>query len=245
MARKDKPFVVLDTHAGIGHYDLTADEALRTNEAGSGILKLRQSPPPELTDYLALIEKLSLYPGSPAIAAALLRPQDRLVASELHPEEYRKLRRFFARNPQVATHLRDGYESLRAFLPPPERRALILIDPPYEAEGEFQTLAQNLIMAQRRFQSGVILAWYPIKHRAPVRQFHQSMIDSGIKDLIATEFYLREPLDAARLNGCGLLWLNPPYLAEQQLPPILTALHTGLSQNEPGSGTALIRLTDA
>ncbi len=133
-------------------------------------------------------------------------------------------------------HHRDGWEALTALLPPPERRALVLIDPPYEDRAEFATLAARLRQAHARFASGVYLAWYPIKHRTPVREFHAALRDSGIADMLATELVLREPVDPARLNGCGVLVVNPPWRFQAEAGPILAALLNRLGDRERGEG---------
>jgi 23S rRNA (adenine2030-N6)-methyltransferase len=243
MARKPKPFLVLDTHAGAGAYDLAA-EAERTGEWRQGIARLLGgSAPAPLADFLGVVETLGLYPGSPSIAAALLRPSDRLVACELHPEDASALRGHFGRNPQVAVHCRDGYEALGAFLPPQERRALILIDPPYEEADEFSTLAARLRAAYEKFPSGVFMAWYPIKHRAPVRAFHDALRGGAMRDVVAAEFLIRPDLDPSRLNGCGLLLVNPPWRFADEVPPILHALLARLSDGA-GAGASLIRIAD-
>ena len=243
MTRKEKPFLALDTHAGAGHTDLMSGPAERTGEWRQGIARLLGANPPKpLAPYLTLIDQLGLYPGSPEILRSALRPTDRLIACELHPEDAHTLRRQFARDPQVAIHCRDGYEALGAFLPPPERRALILIDPPYEATDEFDTLTTALKTAWSRFPSAVYVAWYPIKHRAPIRAFHDALITAGIRDLVAAEFLLREALDPKRLNGCGLLIINPPWHFEDEIPPILDALLARLTDGEPGATTTLTRL---
>ena len=244
LQRKPAGIGVLDTHAGIGAYDLTAAPAARTGEAQGGIYRLLDDPPPALGDYVGLVRQLGLYPGSPAIARALLRPADRLVCCELHPEDAATLRARFARDPQVSVHRRDGYEALRGLLPPAERRGLVLIDPPYEAADEFARLADGILTAHARFASGVLAAWYPVKHRAPVRAFHTALRDSGLRDIVAAELWLREPLDAARLNGCGLLVVNPPFRFEAEAAPMLAALLDRLGQREAGEGTALLRLAD-
>ncbi len=249
LARKPKPFFVLDTHAGIGAYDLEADPAQRTGEATRGILRLLENPPEPLADYVAFVRQIGLYPGSPALIAALLRRPvleagDRAVACELHPEDHAQLRRHFGRNPQVAVHLRDGYEAIGAFLPPPERRGLTLIDPPYEATDEYDRLLAALKTAHTRFPTGITIAWYPIKHRAPVRALHDALRTSGIPDIVAAELHIREPLDPARLNGSGLIVVNPPFRFEAEIPPMLEALLGRLGDREAGEGTALIRLTD-
>ncbi len=244
MARKEKAFFVLDTHAGAGRYDLADGPALRTGEAGRGILRLMRDTPAPLLPYVQLVEDLGLYPGSPALIRALLRGGDRAVACELQPEEHARLRRCFARDPQMAIHLRDGYEAIGAFLPPPERRALILIDPPYEAEDEFARLEAGIRLAQSRFAPGVVAAWYPIKNRAPVRAFHDALRGGGLRDVVAAEMHLRAPLDASRLNGCGLLVANPPYRFEEEVGAMLAALLDRLGDREAGEGVAISRLAD-
>jgi 23S rRNA (adenine2030-N6)-methyltransferase len=239
MARKPAGFMVLDTHAGLGSYDLTTGPAERTGEWREGIQKLQRMPEPELADYLGLVRELGLYPGSPALIRAVLRPQDRLVCCELHPEDHAVLRRRYARDPQVAVHLRDGYEAIGAFLPPKERRGLVLIDPPYERPDEFARLTTALTTAQARFRGGVFAAWYPIKHRAPVRGLHIALRDSGLRHVVAAELCLREPLDPSRLNGCGLIVVNPPFGFEAAAESILPALLTALGTIEDGAFTAV------
>ena len=244
LQRKPGGLLVLDTHAGIGRYDLSSGPAERTCEWRAGIFRLIDDPPAPLADYVGLVRKLGLYPGSPLIARALLRPQDRLACCELHPEDSGTLRTLFAGDRQVAVHRRDAWEAMGALLPPAERRGLVLIDPPYEAPDEFDRLAAGLRLGHTRFASGVFAAWYPIKHRAPVRAFHSAMRESGIRDIVAAEFLLREPLDAARLNGCGLLVVNPPYRFESDAAPMLAALLERLGAREAGEGFSIDRLAD-
>ncbi len=241
LTRKPAPLFVLDTHAGAGHYDLTAGPATRTNEAAAGIFRLVENTPEPLRDYVGLVRDLGLYPGSPALIRALLRPEDRLVCCELHPEDHATLRARFRDDGQVGVHRRDGWESLKAFLPPKQTRALILIDPPYEDPLEFQQLARHLEQAHARFRQGVFAAWYPIKHLAPVRGFKEAL---ALPDMICVEFLSREPLDPARLNGCGLLIINPPYRFQEAARPILDALLARLGTGEPGAVVEITRLTD-
>ena len=244
LARKPAPFFVLDTHAGTGHYDLDAVPASRTQEAQSGILRLLDADPESLRPYLSLVRRLGLYPGSPSLTEALLRPGDHLACCELHPEDSAELRHLFARNPAVAVHRRDGWEALRGLLPPKQKRGLILIDPPYERPDEFSTMVKGLILGHSRFRTGVFAAWYPIKRLAQVRQFLTEMRDSGIKDIVTAEFLLREPLDPSRLNGCGLLVVNPPYQFEEQAHEVLGALLGAIGTGEAGQGIAVTRLAD-
>ncbi|MFT2094585.1 23S rRNA (adenine(2030)-N(6))-methyltransferase RlmJ [Acidiphilium multivorum] len=240
LTRKEKPLFVLDTHAGIGIYDLAGPEAGRTREWEGGIGKLRTVAPTALADYLGLIPPGLAYPGSPAIARALLRPGDRLALCELHPEDAAVLKRRFRGDPMVQVHARDGYEAVTALLPPPERRALVLIDPPFERPDEFAALATSLDAGRRKFPSGIFAAWYPVKHRTPVCDFAADMTARGIPDIIVCEMLLRPALDPARLNGCGLLVINPPYGFEAAAAPVLEALRAVLG--EADASVAITRL---
>jgi 23S rRNA (adenine2030-N6)-methyltransferase len=245
MARKPRPFFVLDTHAGPGFADLDAEPATRTQEWRAGIGRLaRDMPPDALARYLSVVARLGRYPGSPALIRALLRPGDRLACCELHPEDHALLRRRFAVDRQVGVHRRDGYAAIKALLPPPERRGLVLIDPPFEDADEFASLAAALQTGLARFPAGVFAAWYPIKHRAPIRGFFAALQESGLRDLVAAELWLRAPLDPTRLNGCGLLVANPPWRFTEEVPPMLDALCDRLAERNMGEGTALIRLAD-
>ena len=244
LQRKPAPIFVLDTHAGAGRYDLTAGPARRTGEWRQGIERLIDVPPSALGRYLGFIRTLGLYPGSPALIRAMLRPEDRLACCELQSDDLFELRRHFARDPQVSVHQRDAWEALGALLPPKERRGLVLIDPPFENAEEFSNLAAGLAAAHVRFRAGVLVAWYPIKHRAPVRGFHTAMQQTGIRDIVAAELSLREPLMPDRLNGCGLLVVNPPFKFEQEALPILQALLERLGRNERGACATVTRIAN-
>jgi len=246
LARKPAPFAVLDTHAGIGRYDLSGPEAERTGEWRQGLARVMEHAPPELADYLAQVAAAgapAFYPGSPLLIRGLLRPQDRLVACELHPDDAATLRETAGRDGQVAVHHRDGYEAIGALLPPAGgiRRGLVLIDPPFEQPAEFDRLAEAVLLARRRFNTGIIAAWYPIKHRAPVRAFHDRLVDSGLPDLVAAELLLRPPLDPQRLNGCGLLVAAPPFGFEAAASATLSALAWAVGG--PGATESVRRLS--
>jgi 23S rRNA (adenine2030-N6)-methyltransferase len=267
LARKPAPFFVLDTHAGAGRYDIGSGLALRTREAAGGILRLLSLPrhprarpgdpcqqsgaivpgvePGDdaegLAEYLGLVRRLGIYPGSPALIRALLRPDDRLACCELRPDDFASLRGLFRHDSQVSIHRRDGWEALKALLPPEQSRGLVLIDPPYEDANEFAHLAAGLRLAHSRFPTGVLAAWYPVKHRAPVRAFFDSL---SLRDVIAAELLAREPLDPARLNGCGMLIVNPPYRFEQEAQSILNALLSQIGNGESGEAATITRLAD-
>ena len=240
LTRNATPIFVLDTHAGRGAYDMLG-EAQRTGEWRSGIAKLIP-PPPALEFYEGLAERIGLYPGSPQFIRARMRPADALACCELHPADHAALRRVFRGDQQVSVHHRDGYEAMRALLPPAQRRGLVLIDPPSEAPGEFERVIVSMLAGAARFDHGVYAAWYPIKHRSPVTAFHSALKASRLRDIVAAELWLREPTDPTRLNGCGLVVRNAPFGFEAEAAPILEALRATLG--EAGSGTAMLRIAD-
>jgi len=242
MQRKEKPFLVLDTHAGAGKYDLSAGPAEKTGEWRQGIGRVMAARPEALADYLGVVERLGLYPGSPMIAASLLRAGDKLVCCELHPEDAVALRKLFAGRRDVAVHERDGYAGAKAFLPPEQKRALVLVDPPYEKPDEFDSVLQAVGAGYEKFKSGVFVVWYPVKSRAPVRAFFEGVKASGLRDVVGVEFLRREPSDPARLNGCGLMVVNPPFGFEAAALPILQAFCDVLG--EPGASCGVTRIVD-
>ncbi|GAB6853790.1 23S rRNA (adenine(2030)-N(6))-methyltransferase RlmJ [Asaia astilbis] len=241
LLRKPAGFCVLDTHSGCGAYDLDSIEAQKTGEWREGIGRFDAIPegPDELVDYLKTITALGAptrYPGSPSLIASLLREQDRLICCELHPEDAATLKQLFRLQGQVAVHERDGYTALKAFLPPRDlKRGLVLIDPPFEKGDEFARLAEAIQTSRKLFPMGIVAAWYPIKHRAPVRQFHDALRDSGVRDLLDCSLLLRSPTDPTRLNGCGLLVASPPYRFETQAQSLLEALLPVLAPDGEGS----------
>jgi 23S rRNA (adenine2030-N6)-methyltransferase len=245
LAQKDKPFFFLDTHAGRGRYDLDGEAARKSGEAGAGIHRLADAPdlPPLAMRYLGLVrgfdpgnaDRVRFYPGSPWIAAMLMRPADRAALCELAPMEADHLRREFARDARFAVHLRDGYEAIKALLPPKERRGLVLIDPPYETqEGEFAQVADALATAQKRWPQGVYAAWYPIKRAATIDGFHASLASRGVTRLLVAELSIHPEDSTVGLNGSGMVLLNPPWKTDQDLAAALPAVHAALSPSGAG-----------
>ncbi len=242
LRRKETPFVVLDTHAGAGRFSLASDAAGRTGEWRGGIGRLLEGEvPAALADYVGVVRGAGFYPGSPAIAQALLRPQDGLIACELHPEECALLRTAMAGDGRCAVHQRDGYAAIGALLPPrAARRGMVLIDPPFEAPGEFERMAGAIRSARARFPAGGVMAWYPIKGRAPARMFHAAL--AGLRDVVAFEFCLRAPLAPDRLNGCGLVAVGAPFGLEDAAAGVLAALLDRLGTGEEGQEVRMVRL---
>lgn len=249
LQQKDRPIVVLDTHAGAGAYDLAGPEATLTGEWQEGIGRLLADPPVALATYVALVKDIlaepgGLYPGCALLARRLLRAQDRLICCELNAGEHALLKARFAADRQVAVHHRDGWEALKGLLPAEPQRGLVLIDPPYEQPDELERVVLGLGIAHVRFPAGVLAAWYPIKHRAPVRAFHEALAMSTLPEVLTAELYLREPTDPARLNGAGMVMVQPPYEFRAAAGAILDALAERLGHGEPGGGAALLRVRD-
>src|SRR6201996_739373 len=226
---KPAPLFLLDTHAGIGVYDLTGVEAGKTGEFESGIGAALAADVPAIQPYIDIVrslnpgDRLNRYPGSPAIMAALSRPGDRLILSELHPDDAETLRRWAHGKPGVAVHRRDAYEALKAFLPPKENRGLIVVDPPYEAVDEFERLAAAVIAGHRRWPGGRWLIWHPVKERAPIWRLEEALIAGGVGKMLSAELLVR-PVDGVSLAGSGLILVNPPYGLEPWLAEALPQL---------------------
>lgn len=232
LAEKEKPFFVLDTHAGIGEYNLASEKALKTREAEDGILRLaRQAQKPfALLDLVNTFNnggEILRYPGSPAIVRAHMRRADRLVACELHAEDVKKLRTAFPHDRRILVQNRDGYEALNALLPPPERRGLVLIDPPYEKVEEEQTLLSMLIKAHRKWATGIFMAWYPIKTSHPFETLKSGLAEAGIPNVLCAELTLA-PSDEVRLIGGGLIIINPPWQLDATLKELVNDLKISL-----------------
>lgn len=247
LEEKDKPYFVLDTHAGIGRYDLRSEEAGKTGEFQEGIGRLLAEPvlPPELTDYIAAVAALNgvrrlsqkglhWYPGSPRILRTVLRKQDRMVAVELHPADANRLALEFAGDHQVTIHHMDGYRALKAFLPPVERRGMVLIDPPFEQTDEFRQLVHGLQQGYRRWATGIYALWYPIKGRRTVDSFHADITSSGIRRVMVAELMIHAGDNPDQLNGCGLIIVNPSWRLMEQVQTLLAFLAPRLAQDGDG-----------
>ena len=254
MQRKDKGFLYLDTHAGRGGYDLSVPAVLpdgRAREpehpAGIGRLWDAANLPPALTEFVALVRRfndrpgasgpeLKHYPGSPWIAKLLLRAQDRVALCELREDDAEALDFEFARESRVTVQQMDGYTGLKALLPPPEKRALVLIDPPFEQRGEFAAVARGLRDALKRLPGAVCAVWYPITERARTAEFHQALLDLAVPTLFA-ELSVAGEDSPGRMKGCGLLILNPPWQIDREIRAVLPALLARL-KTDPGASSA-------
>jgi 23S rRNA (adenine2030-N6)-methyltransferase len=245
LVAKDSPFRVIETHAGAGAYDLAGKAASRTQEWRQGIGRLLERPLAGeagqlLEPYLALIRAenqagaVKLYPGSPLITRAFCRAGDRMIFCERHAEEYAALCGHFKGDRRAKTIEIDGWAALKAYLPPKERRGLVLIDPPFEEPGEFERLYDGLGEGVRRWSSGIFLLWYPIKDEREVRRFERRVVRLEIAKILRIEFAIDKPRAEGPLGACGMIVVYPPWTLEKELNAILPALASRLGRD--GSG---------
>lgn len=223
---KTSPICLVDSHAGIGLYDLHDQSAQKTREYEQGIYKIIQAPnPPQLVQtFLAMINQLPgneglamprYYPGSPVIAEAMLREKDQLILSELHPEDYQRLRHYFYSNKKVHIHHLDAYQTLKAILPPSEKRGLVLIDPPYENKEEYKVLEEALIKILKKWPAGIYALWYPIKKNQSLPESLIQKIGPLAKNYIQKKWIVYPEDSPVGLNGSGMFIVNPPWNFEE------------------------------
>lgn len=246
LAAKEKPFRVIDTHAGAGAYDLTAEAWSRTQEWREGIARLLEHPLAGeagrlLEPYLAQVraenggEPVKRYPGSPLIARAFCRDNDRMVFCELHPDDYAALEQIFRPEKRAALFEIDGWTALKTQLPPKERRGVVLIDPPFEEPGEFDRLLGGLAEAYRRFAGGIFLLWYPVKSEHDVGAFERRLAKLEIPKILRIRLAVDQPRADGPLVSCGLAVVNPPWTLEKELEAMLPALADRLGRDSLGS----------
>lgn len=224
LAEKHKPFVVIDLYAGHGLYDLMGPEAAKTGEFTGGIGRLWPPGSGDCPDIIARLlarvaalnpdGRLRRYPGSPALARAALRTDDRMILNELHPAALADLKAWAARDPRIAVHRRDGLEALLGLTPPAIRRGLVLIDPSYEVKSEYETIPETLAAAVRKWPQGTYLVWYPVL----AEDRHRLLIDGIRRQVDADIFQCELTLppagpgrDGGRLRGTGIVAVNPPW----------------------------------
>jgi 23S rRNA (adenine2030-N6)-methyltransferase len=241
LQRKDGAFFALDSHAGRGYYDLQAPEAQKSGEAERGIQRLIETSIGEtvLADYFTAIrarrgKRLARYPGSPALIAGALRPQDRALLIELMPAEARAAEREIESLGRVRTEIGDGYAALKAFLPPDERRGLVLIDPPYESLDELKSMLQAFDDAYRRWPNGIFLMWYPIRSASQRSMVHQRFAALRIPKMLIADLAIHPDDAGVGLAGSGLMIVNPPYGTDEFLTQAYRAIHKGIAA--PGAG---------
>jgi 23S rRNA (adenine2030-N6)-methyltransferase len=250
LGKKDKPYLYLDTHAGAGRYDLSRSPAQRSGEYLGGIARLLEvrAPfaAPEIASYVAIVRAsagpgrspITAYPGSPLIALAVRRRDDRVVLVESQAIAAASLREVVARQPRVAVVEGDGYRELLAYVPPAERRGLVLIDPPYESDAEFDRVLEALLTAHARWPGGVYAVWYPLTSRAGVEALRRNLVGSGIRRILDLRFGVR-PLDSPLgMPGCGMIVVNPPWQLDERMRQLLPELNAALEPEAGHTGVA-------
>lgn len=247
LQKKPTPFCYIDTHAGPGYYDLLSEFAKKSKEYESGIEKILQldRPPALIRQYIDCIHQINnrlsdssyaslrFYPGSPLIAGHFARPHDRIIACELQPQEYQALRTTFNGDKLVSAQHADGFLALKAFLPPKERRGLILIDPPYENPDEFTRIAHSLPIALKRFETGIYAIWFPIKERTLVDRFYRAIKQHVSHPAISIELTIYPDIPN-HLNGSGVVIINPPFQFENTMREVLPSLWKAMAVNHQG-----------
>ncbi len=247
MHRKPKPFFYLDTHAGRPEYALDGEAASRTAEWRHGIGRLwhRNGLDAGVAAHVALVHEWPgntessqprVLPGSASVAQSLLRPQDRAAFCETLAAAAHELRDGFEADERVAVHERDGYEALKALLPPSERRGVVLVDPPFEQPGEFDRLVSGLRTAHARWANGVFALWYPLKDEAAVASFKENLAAAGIPRILTAELWPWPRDVGARFAGCGLAIVNPPWQLDEQLRSALACLSDELAADPDRAG---------
>lgn len=246
---KPAPFRVIDSHAGQGRYDLFSRDAVRGGEWRDGIglvWKLRaqrRAPHAFLAPYLDVVSEfnpsgeLRIYPGSPLISATLLRPQDRLIACELEPRSATVLAAALRGDRRAKVVAIDGWTALGAYVPPKERRGLVLVDPPFEDADEFHRFSDRLAAAYRKWPGGIYMAWYPIKEPKQPDALVRQVRRFAAAKMLRSELILRQPRRQGGLFGSGLLLINPPFTLEPQLRAFLPRLGEWLSSTAAAAGT--------
>ncbi|WP_334054335.1 23S rRNA (adenine(2030)-N(6))-methyltransferase RlmJ [Pasteurella multocida] len=246
LQQKEKGFYYLDTHAGVGRYRLFSEEAEKTAEFEQGIARLwqRDDLPEEVARYIKLIKQvnyggkaLRYYAGSPLIAAKMLRPQDRALLTELHPSDYPLLRNNFKEFDNVTTKRDNGFQQLKATLPPKERRGLVLIDPPYELKEDYDLVVSAIEEGYKRFATGIYAIWYPVVLRQQTKRILKGLEKTGIRKILQIELAVRPDSDQRGMTASGMIVINPPWTLTQQMQNILPYLTNVLVPEGTGSWT--------
>ena len=242
LNEKEKPYLYLDTHAGAGRYLLSGEHAERTGEYLEGIARIWQQDdlPVELEPYIKAVKdlnpggKLRYYPGSPLVARYLLREQDKLQLTELHPSDFPLLRSEFQKDQRTRVDRADGYQQLKAKLPPVSRRGFVLIDPPYELKSDYQAVVKGIQEGYKRFGTGVYALWYPVVLRQQIKRLCNELEATGIRRILQIELAVLPDSDRHGMTASGMIVINPPWKLEQQMKNVLPWLHKVLSPTGTG-----------
>lgn len=247
FTQKQKGFSYIDSHSGAGMYRLSDDYAQKTGEFKQGIAKLinNHDVPDALVDYIEIIKQLNddsqetnnldIYPGSPGIAKQLMRRQDAAHLFELHPADHQLLTEFCQRWNKARVSQQDGYKGTLGQLPPPTRRGIVLIDPPYELKEDYQKAVQTIIDGYKKFATGCYILWYPVVKRDFVNQMAKQFMQSNLRNVLQVEYCQQADTDAYGMTGTGLFIVNPPWQLANQLTDVLAYMEQYLGDNNSHS----------
>lgn len=242
LTEKEKAFLYLDTHSGAGRYQLTSAESEKTGEYLEGIARIwAASERPEiLVPYLEIVEKLNpdgelrYYPGSPLLAKELLRSQDQLIMTELHPSDYPRLVEEFARDRRAEVLKEDGFQQLKSKLPPVSRRGFVLIDPPYELKTDYEAVVSAIVDGYKRFATGVYAIWYPVVSRTQINNMVEALRETGIRKILQIELGIQPDSEERGMTASGMIVINPPWKLEAQMQAIMPWLYQTLVPDHQG-----------
>lgn len=239
LTQKDKPFEYIDTHSGAGIFNLKSNDALKLQEHNTGIGKLDAKKFPELKSYFEVVKaynpspKVSVYPGSPAIAKHYLRSQDRGWMYELHPKDHQSLSNNMKTSRKIRVTCDDGLKSLGSLLPPTSRRGMVLIDPSYEVKTEYDQVIKTVIDAHKRFSTGIYAIWYPVIDRKTIERMEGKLIRSGIKNIQRFELGIAPDSQEHGMTASGMFVINPPWKLKDTMSSLLPKLADTLGQDGP------------
>ncbi|SKA18587.1 23S rRNA (adenine(2030)-N(6))-methyltransferase RlmJ [Photobacterium toruni] len=239
LKQKDKPFVYHDTHSGVGRYDLQDERSEKTGEFKQGIARIwsRDDIPTEIATYIDAIkalnnnDELRYYPGSPKVARAQIRDQDRMVLTELHPSDFPLLLQEFRGDRQVKMYQEDAFARLKASLPPKERRGVVLIDPPYELKHEYQDVVKAIKQSYQRWATGTYAIWYPVVYRETIDNMLQGLKDLNIRNILQIELGVEPDTEERGMTASGMIVINPPWKLASQMEQILPWLQHAIAPN--------------
>ncbi|SDH55854.1 23S rRNA (adenine2030-N6)-methyltransferase [Vibrio xiamenensis] len=237
LKQKETPFVYHDTHSGVGRYDLTHEWSEKTGEYKQGIARIWQQAdiPAEVQSYLDAVAQLNngdtlrYYPGSPRVARAQIREQDRMVLTELHPSDFPLLEQEFHRDRQVKIFKEDGFSRLKASLPPKERRGLVLIDPPYELAREYRDVVTAIAQSHKRWATGIYAIWYPVVNRCDIEDMLEGLQGLGIRKILQIELGVSPDTTERGMTASGMIVINPPWKLESQMQTVLPFLKQAIA----------------
>ncbi|WEM42347.1 23S rRNA (adenine(2030)-N(6))-methyltransferase RlmJ [Photobacterium sp. DA100] len=239
LKQKDKPFVYHDTHSGVGRYDLQDERSEKTGEFKQGIARIwqRDDIPADIASYIDAIkvlndgDKLRYYPGSPKVARAQIREQDRMVLTELHPSDFPLLLQEFRGDRQVRIYKEDAFARLKGSLPPKERRGVVLIDPPYELKHEYMDVVKAIKESYKRWATGTYAIWYPVVYRENIDKMLKGLEGLGIRKILQIELGVEPDTEERGMTASGMIVINPPWKLESQMQAILPWLKDAIAPN--------------